>query len=91
MHTELPRWLDISRIMGHRCRREIEEADMTVCRMCGVNFREGDEVVVVDDHTFHVDCAEPLKTETPRQVGLWAAMGSRGQMAMGAVQRDTPT
>ncbi len=63
---------------------------MTICRMCGVNFREGDDVVIVDDQTLHVDCAGPLKSDKPRQVGLWAAMGSRGQMAMGAVQRDTP-
>ena len=64
---------------------------MTTCRMCGVSFREGDEVVTVADQTLHVDCAEPHKSEPPRQIGRWAAMGSRGQMAMGAVQRDTPT
>jgi len=64
--------------------------DMTTCRMCGVDFRDADEVVIVDDRTFHLDCVGPLKSEKRRQVGLWAAMGSRGQMAMGDVQRDTP-
>lgn len=63
---------------------------MTTCRICGNEMREGDDLIVVDDHALHTDCAEAPKSSKRRQVGRWAAMGSRGQMAMGEVQRDTP-
>ena len=68
----------------------MSEGDTTSCRMCGVNFRDGDDVVEVDGRTLRVDCAGPLNAEKRRQIGMWAAMGSRGQMGMGAVKRDTP-
>ena len=43
------------------------------------------------DEMLHADCTEPHSEAPRRRVGLWAAFGSGGQMAMGDVQRDTPT
>ena len=63
---------------------------VTACPACGIEFRDGDDIVVVDDQSLHPDCAAPHKSDPRRQVGKWAAMGARGQMAMGDVQRDTP-
>jgi hypothetical protein len=64
---------------------------MTACRLCGVELREADETVEADGHLLHVGCTAPHAKPPRRKVGLWAAMGSEGQMAMGDVQRDTPT
>jgi hypothetical protein len=61
------------------------------CRVCGIRFRDTDDVVTVDGHRLHVDCALPHVEPKRRRPGLWAAMGSRGQMAIGDVQRETPT
>ncbi len=64
---------------------------MSTCRVCGIEVRDSDDAVEVDGHHLHVGCAGPHKEPESRKVGMWAAMGSRGQMAMGDVQRDTPT
>ncbi len=63
---------------------------MAACRVCGIEFRSGDAIVFVADEQLHIDCARPHAATKRRRVGLWAAMGSGGQMAMGDVQRDTP-
>lgn len=60
---------------------------MSECRVCGISFREGDDVVTIGDHVFHHDCADPHVEPARRTVGTWAAMGSANQMAMGDVQR----
>lgn len=60
---------------------------MSECRVCGIAFREGDDVVEVGGVVFHHDCADPHVEPEQRTVGRWAAMGSPGQMGMGAVQR----
>ena len=64
---------------------------MSACRICGIEFRGGDDTVAVTDEQLHAGCVEPHKQSKKRTVGMWAGMGSRGQMAMGAVQRNTPT
>ena len=63
---------------------------MAMCRVCGIEFRRSDATVFVHDEQLHIDCAQPPAATKRRRVGLWAAMGSGGQMAMGDVQRDTP-
>jgi hypothetical protein len=64
---------------------------MTTCHLCGIELNEEDDVVVVDDnHSVHVSCASAPSGTGRRQVRPWAALGSRQQMAMGDVQRDTP-
>jgi hypothetical protein len=64
---------------------------MSACGICGIEFRGGDDTVTVKDEQLHASCVEPHKQSKKRAVGMWAAMGSRGQMAMGAVQRNSPT
>jgi hypothetical protein len=64
---------------------------MSACRVCGIELRSGDDTVTANGEQLHVDCAEPHKEPKKRKVGPWAAMGSRGQMGMGDVQRYTPT
>jgi hypothetical protein len=73
-------WLDHSANIG-------EGLGMTTCRICGDEVREGEDVVLIDDESVHAGCVE---APTARRVGAWAAFGSRGQMAMGDVQRDNP-
>lgn len=63
---------------------------MATCRICGDEVREGDDLVLVDDVAVHRGCVEAPATRMPRRTGAWAAFGSRGQMAMGDVQRDNP-
>ena len=63
---------------------------MSICRACGIEIGKRDDFVVVADARMHVGCVEVSKEPKKRQIGMWAAMGSRGQMAMGDVQRDTP-
>ncbi|MEI8239152.1 MAG: hypothetical protein WCI22_06985 [Actinomycetota bacterium] len=64
---------------------------MEICQVCGIECRHDDDTIVVGDQRVHAGCVEAPATPKRRQVGAWAAMGSRGQMAMGDVQRDTPT
>ncbi len=64
---------------------------MSSCRACGIEVGERDDVVTIGDATLHAACVEPHKGPKRRRVGAWAAMGSRGQMAMGEVQKDMPT
>lgn len=66
-------------------------SDMDTCRVCGAALRDDDDIVVLDEHKVHAACVEAHKEPKRRRVGAWAALGSRGQMAMGDVQRDTPT
>ena len=60
---------------------------MTACRVCGVEIREGEDIVIVDDERLHAGCVEAHKDPKRRRIGAWAAYGSRGQMDMGDVQR----
>jgi hypothetical protein len=62
-----------------------------MCQICGIECRADDDAIVVNGHRLHAACAEAPVPPRRRKVGAWAAMGSRGQMAMGDVQRDTPT
>jgi len=64
---------------------------MTTCRACGNEIAGGDDVIVVAEATLHAGCVEAPKGPKRRRVGAWGAMGAAGQMAMGDVQRDTPT
>lgn len=60
---------------------------MDGCRVCGIGFHEED-VTVVAGRRLHAGCAEASAELKRRKIGMWAAVGSRGQMAMGDVQRD---
>lgn len=62
-----------------------------ICPICGIECRTSDDIVVAGDHRMHAACAEAPAAPKRRKVGAWAAMGTRGQMAMGDVQRETPT
>lgn len=64
---------------------------MSTCRACGIEVGERDDAVTVGDATLHASCVEARKGPKRRRIGAWAAMGSRGQMAMGEVQKDMPT
>ena len=66
-------------------------SETETCRECGSIVRGEDDQVVVDGHTLHAGCVESHKEPKSRRIGAWSAMGSRGQMATGDVQRDTPT
>ena len=63
----------------------------SVCPICGIECRADDDTVVAGDHRMHAACTEAPASPKRRKVGAWAAMGARGQMAMGDVQRETPT
>ena len=62
-----------------------------MCPICGIECRADDDTVVEGDHRMHAACVEAPTAPKRRKVGAWAAMGARGQMAMGDVQRETPT
>jgi len=64
---------------------------MTACRLCGLDIREQDDVVVNGDARWHAACVEAPTRTKRRRIGGWAAFGSKGQMAMGDPQRQTPT
>jgi hypothetical protein len=64
---------------------------MAVCRVCGGRVGKDTDAVLVGGQALHAGCVESHKEPKKRRIGMWAAMGSRGQMAMGDVQRDTPT
>jgi hypothetical protein len=66
----------------------VERRPMSVCRICGNEVREGEDVVDVAGDGVHPDCAGAPKKEGRRRLGMWVSMGSRGQMAMGEVQRE---
>lgn len=62
---------------------------MSVCRACGIAIGLHDHVVEVGESPMHVACAEAGTRPKQRRIGAWAAMGSRGQMLMSELQRDT--
>jgi hypothetical protein len=62
---------------------------MAECRICGTAIREGDDVVKAQGVDVHAGCVEPPKPPRRRRLGRWAGFGSRGQMAIGDVQRDS--
>ena len=64
------------------------EETMSTCRICGNEVREGEDVVRVGEDAVHPDCAGAPKKRRGRKIGMWASLGSRGQMAMGDVQRE---
>ncbi len=61
---------------------------MAACRICGNELRDGEDVIDVAGDAIHPDCARAPKKPVRRKLSMWASMGSRGQMAMGDVQRD---
>ncbi len=61
------------------------------CRICGIGIRDSDDVIWAHDEPLHLGCTDAHKKAPRRRLGMWAAMGSGGQMAIGDVQRDTPT
>ena len=69
--------------------REAGDA-VTTCRICGDLIRDGEDTVKVADDSLHVSCVDAPNVPKRRSVGAWAAFGSKGQMAMGVTQRDTP-
>jgi hypothetical protein len=62
---------------------------MSECRICGTEIRDGDDVVKSHGMEAHVGCVEAPKSAQQRRLGRWAVFGSRGQMAIGDVQRET--
>jgi len=61
---------------------------MSTCRICGNELRDGEVVIDLGVDEVHPDCAGAPHERGPRKLGLWASMGSEGQMAMGDVQRE---
>jgi hypothetical protein len=60
---------------------------MAKCRICGNDFRGGDDVVELDDGVVHHDCVLAPQDAPRRKILKWSAMGSPNQMGMGEVQR----
>jgi len=60
----------------------------TTCRICGDEFRDGDDVVRLgDDDIVHHDCADPPHHDEERHVEQWGEMGAINQLEIGEVQR----
>lgn len=62
---------------------------MAECRLCGIELRDGEDVVEVGGHEVHPDCAGAHVEPERHHLGTWATMGSAGQMALGDVQRNS--
>ena len=60
---------------------------MSECHLCANELRVGESVIEVGGALVHHDCAGAHVQAPHRRLGLWAAMGSAGQMAIGDVQR----
>jgi hypothetical protein len=60
---------------------------MATCRICGNEFREGDEVVELGDGVVHHDCVDAPRDDPRRKVLRWSAFGSTNQLGIGDVQR----
>lgn len=63
--------------------------EMTECAVCGREIRAREDVVTVGDHLVRYHCAEPAEKPKRRKLGIWASMGSSGQMAMGDTQTES--
>ena len=63
---------------------------MAACRVCGVEIREGDDIVAAHDEILHLACVDAPKEGKRRKLGAWVTFGSRGQNSLGAVQKDRP-
>ncbi|MFZ4719889.1 MAG: hypothetical protein ACOYMR_10715 [Ilumatobacteraceae bacterium] len=61
---------------------------MAICRICGLATRPEEHLVMVRDDEVHRACVDEPVGPKRRRIGAWAAFGSGGQMAMGAVQQD---
>ena len=61
---------------------------MSTCRICGNELRESEDTVLVGEDAVHPDCAGAPKKPGRKKIGMWASMGTRGQMALGDVQRE---
>jgi hypothetical protein len=61
---------------------------MAECRLCGLELREGEDVVEVGGHLVHPDCAGTHAEAEKHHLGTWASMGQMQQMALGDVQRS---
>jgi hypothetical protein len=60
---------------------------MTMCRICGNELREGDDVVEVGDDVVHHDCVDAAHATPRRRILKWGAVGSTNQLGIGDVQR----
>lgn len=60
---------------------------MTICRICGDELREGDDVVQLGDNFAHHACTDAPNNTPAREVLKWGAMGSTNQLGIGDVQR----
>lgn len=64
---------------------------MTSCRICGNAIRDDEDVLTLiagaEESVVHDQCATAHETEPQHKTRLWAAMGSLGQLGLGAVQR----
>ena len=60
---------------------------MAKCRICGNEFREGEDVVELGDGVVHHDCVDAPHDESRRKVLKWGAFGSTNQLGIGDVQR----
>ncbi len=61
---------------------------MAECRLCGLELREGEDVVEIGGHAVHPDCAGTHVEPQRHHLGDWASMGQMQQMALGDVQRS---
>jgi hypothetical protein len=61
---------------------------MPVCRICGNEFRAGEDAIVVGDDQVHPNCAGAPTKAAGKRFGMWLSMGRHNQMAMGDVQRE---
>ena len=54
----------------------------SVCRLCGIGLRDGDDAVRIDGELFHAPCAEPAFRNSP----AWrhAEVGVLNGLAAGA-------
>ena len=62
---------------------------MPTCRICGNEFREGDDVVAVGDAVVHVVCTDAPRQGEHREILQWSAFGSTNQLGVGEAQRGT--
>ena len=60
---------------------------MSECRICGNEFREGEDVVDLGHEVVHHDCADPPHGDEQRKVEQWGKLGSTNQLGIGDVQR----
>ena len=81
-HRRIPRleshWqAPIGRSSAARSGPAVQRGPMSVCRICGNDIRDDENVVDVAGNAMHPDCSGAPKNQDRRWLGLWASMGSR--------------